>query len=138
MSKSVIRTYPLKGLSIFLSVVIVLSIGLSIGIVFIEDLLALRIVIWVFSGIFAITSIVVLLKEAIIYLSFDEESEVLTSHEFIIRRKIPLTKISRIEVKDGFYVFYSGKQKIYTLGADRPNANELALALERHKIKIKW
>ena len=86
--KNEIRTYPSKGLIIFLSVVIVVSLLMSIANYFFVDVLALKIVLWIFFAIFFVLSLVVLLNEAIIYLSFNEDNKELVIHKFIIKKKI--------------------------------------------------
>ena len=70
--ENLLRTYPPKGLIIFLSIVIIFSILMSVGVFFLIDNLALKIVLWIFFGIFLILCLVVLLFEAINYLSLDE------------------------------------------------------------------
>ena len=101
-----IRTYPSKGLIIFLSVVIFVSLAMSVVNYFVVDNLALKITLWVFFAIFFVLSLVVLLNEAINYLSFDEESKILIIHKFIIKKKIPLNELSRIDNIEGFYIFF--------------------------------
>ena len=54
--KNEIRTYPSKGLIIFLSVVIVVSLLMSIANYFLVDVLALKIVLWIFFAIFFVLS----------------------------------------------------------------------------------
>ena len=133
-----IRTYPSKGLIIFLSVVIFVSLAMSIVNYFVVDNMALKITLWVFFAIFFILSLVVLLNEAINYVSFNEESGVLTIHKFIIKKKIQLTEISRIGNIEGFYIFYKDDQEIYRLGTQVKGVNILIVKLERCGIKIKW
>ena len=133
-----IRTYPSKGLIIFLSVVIFVSLAMSVVNYFVVDNLALKITLWVFFAIFFILSLVVLLNEAINYVSFNEESGALTIHKFIIKKKIQLTEISRIDNIEGFYIFYKDDQEIYRLGTQVKGVNTLIVKLERCGIKIKW
>lgn len=133
-----IRTYPAKGLIIFLSAVIVLSLLMSVGCYFLVDVLALRIFLWVFFAIFFVLSLIVLLKEAINYLSLDTQTEELIIHRFLNKRKVPLKDISRIENNNGFYVFLKGKKELYRLGTEVTGVNTLIIHLEKRGIKIQW
>lgn len=136
--KNEIRTYPSKGLIIFLSVVIVVSLLMSVANYFLVDVLALKIVLWIFFAIFFLLSLVVLLNEAIIYLSFNEDNKELVIHKFIIKKKIPLKDISRIDNNNGFYVFLKEDQEIYRVGTQVNGVNTLIVKLEKCGIKIKW
>ncbi len=138
MKKNVLRTYPIKGLVIFLSIVIAVCVALAVTMIIIPEVLALKIVFWVISVVFGVLSLIVLLKEAIVYVSLDDEKDLVIIHEFLIKRKVPLKELSCIENKDGFYVFYQKGKKIYSLGTDRKGANEFILALEAREIKIRW
>ena len=133
-----IRTYPSKGLIIFLSVVIFASLAMSVVNYFVVDNLALKITLWVFFAVFFILSLVVLLNEAIIYLSFNEDNKELIIHKFIIKKKIPLKEISRIDNNNGFYVFLKDNQEIYRVGTQVTGVNTLIVKLEKCGIKIKW
>lgn len=136
---NIIRTYPIKGLIIFLTIVIVLSAGFSvINYFLLKDSLALQIVIWIMCGIFFVLSLIVLLKEAIVYISVDETRKALVIHDFLVNKKIPFSEIGCIENKDGFYIFYKGKKELYRVGVDRPGAGGVMVALEKNGTKIKW
>ena len=133
-----IRTYQPKGLIIFLLVVIGLSLVIGVINGFLVDNLALKIVIWIFCSIFFVLCLVVLVFEAINYLSLDEEKELLIIHRFLNKQKVPLTEISRIENNNGFYVFLKGKKEIYRIGTEVTGASTLIVRLEKRGIKIKW
>ena len=136
--ENLLRTYPPKGLIIFLSVVIIFSILMSVGVFFLIDNLALKIVLWIFFGIFLILCLVVLLFEAINYLSLDETNNLLIIHKFLHQQKIPLTDISRIENSKGFYVISKGHKEIYRIGTEVNGVSTLIVVLEKRGIKIKW
>lgn len=133
-----IRTYQPKGLIIFLLAVIFLSLAISVANGFLVDNLALKIVIWIFCSIFFVLCLVVLVFEAINYLSLDEEKELLIIHRFLNKQKVPLNEISRIENNNGFYVFLKGKKEIYRIGTEVTGASTLIVRLEKRGIKIKW
>ena len=80
----------------------------------------------------------VLLNEAIIYLSFNEDNKELVIHKFIIKKKIPLKEISRIDNNNGFYVFLKEDQEIYRVGTQVTGVTTLIVKLEKCGIKIKW
>ncbi len=132
-----LRTYPSKGLIIFYLSVSVISLLAAVGTFFLIDNLALKIVLWIFLAIFFVLSLIVLLFEAINYLSFNQEEEFLVIHK-LIKKKVPLSELSRIENKDGFYVFLKGKKEIYRIGTEVTGVSTLIVALEKRGIKIKW
>ncbi len=136
---NVIRTYPIKGLVIFLIGVVICSALIAVGNYFLlQDNLALQITVYIFCGIFFILSLIVLLKEALIYLYYEDETKSLVINNFIFKKKIPLTELSRIESKDGFYIFYKGKKELYRIGVERNGVGALMIALEKNGATIKW
>jgi len=132
------RTYPSKGLILFLSGVIFFAALIIVGVAFLVDNLALKIVLIIFSSIFIILSLIVLLNEAVNYLSLDEVNHSLIIHKLIIKKKIPLNEISRIENKEGFYIISKGKKELYRIGTNVTGVNTLIVQLERCGINIKW
>lgn len=132
------RTYPSKGLILFLSGVIFFAALIIVGVAFLVDNLALKIVLIIFSSIFIILSLIVLLNEAVNYLSLDEVNHSLIIHKLIIKKKIPLNEISRIENKEGFYIISKGKKELYRVGTNVTGVNTLIVQLERCGINIKW
>lgn len=134
----VTRTYPSKGLIIFLSAVLLLSTLVIIGVMFLVDIMALKIVLIIFCSIFIVLSIIVLIGEAFNYLSVDKENKCLIIHKFITKKKVPLNELSRIENKDGFYIFSKGKKELYRIGTNVTGVNTLIIELERCGINIKW
>lgn len=132
------RTYPSKGLILFLSGVIFFAALIIVGVAFLVDNLALKIVLIIFSSIFIILSLIVLTNEAVNYLSLDEVNHSLIIHKLIIKKKIPLNEISRIENKEGFYIISKGKKELYRIGTNVTGVNTLIVQLERCGINIKW
>lgn len=137
-SSGVVRTYPSKVLIIFLLSVITLSIGICVGIYFIKDVLALKIVIWLFCSIFIVLSIVVLFGEALSYLSISEEKESLVIHKFLRKKIVKFSAIKSVENKDGYYVFMDKRKEFYRIGTNANGVNALMIDLEKRGIKIKW
>ena len=137
-NKDIIRTYPSKGLIIFLSVVILLSLATCVGVYFLVDTLALKIVIWIFCAIFFVLSIIVLINEAILYLSVSKNEDYLVLHKFLRNKKIKFNELSNVENHDGYYVFLKGEKEIYRIGTSVNGINPLIVELERRGIKIKW
>ena len=133
-----IRTYPSKGLILFLSGVILFATLGIVGLIFLVDNMALKIVLIIFCAIFIVLSLIVLLMEGINYLSIDEDNKQLIIHKFMIKKKIPLNEISRIENSEGFYIFSKGKKELYRVGVNVNGANTLVVRLERWGIKIQW
>ena len=137
-NKDIIRTYPSRGLIIFLSVVIIMSLGTSIGVYFLVDALALKIVIWIFCAIFFVLSIIVLINEAILYLSVSKNEDCLVLHKFLRNRKIKFSELTSVENKEGYYVFLHGEKEIHRIGTSVNGISPLMVELERRGIKIKW
>lgn len=133
-----IRTYPSKGLIIFLSGVIAFAAIIIVLVAFFVDNLALKIILIIFCAIFVILSLIVLLFEGVNYLSLDETNKELIIHKFLSKKKILLTDVSRIETKEGFYIFFKGGKELYRIGVNTDGANTLIVHLERCGIKIKW
>ena len=137
-NKDIIRTYPSRGLIIFLSVVIIMSLGTSIGVYFLVDTLALKIVIWIFCAIFFVLSIIVLINEAILYLSVSKNEDCLVLHKFLRNKKIKFSELTSVENKEGYYVFLHGEKEIHRIGTSVNGISPLMVELERRGIKIKW
>ena len=137
-NKDIIRTYPSRGLIIFLSVVIIMSLGTSVGVYFLVDTLALKIVIWIFCAIFFVLSIIVLINEAILYLSVSKNEDCLVLHKFLRNKKIKFNELTSVENKEGYYVFLHGEKEIHRIGTSVNGISPLMVELERRGIKIKW
>ena len=133
-----IRTYPSKGLIIFLSGVIAFAAIIIVLVAFLVDNIALKIILIIFCAIFVILSLIVLLFEGVNYLSLDETNKELIIHKFLNKKKILLTDVSRIETQEGFYIFFKGGKELYRIGVNTDGANTLIVHLERCGIKIKW
>ena len=133
-----IRTYASKGLILFLSGVILFAALIIVGSIFLVDNMALKIILIIFCAIFIVLSLIVLLLEGVNYLSLDETNNELVVHKFIVKKKIPLTEISRIDNNEGFYIFSKGKKELYRIGVNVTGANTLIVRLERCGIKIQW
>lgn len=137
--KEFVRTYPVKGLVIFLSIVIGVSAAFAVANFFLlKDMLAFQIIIWILCAFFIVVSLIVLLKEALTYLYFDDENKVVVIHEVFSHKKIPLDNLKCIENKDGFYIFYQGKKEVYRIGTERLGADKLMVVLEKNGANIKW
>ena len=133
-----VRTYRSRPLIIFLIVVIFASLAISVGIYFLKDVLALKIVIWTFCLIFFVLSLIVLLGEALVYLSISEEDEALVIHKFLRKKIVKFNEIKRVENKDGYYVFLGKNREFYRIGTSANGVNALMVSLEKRGIKIRW
>ena len=103
-----------------------------------KDVLALKIVIWLFCSIFIVLSSIVLFGEALVYLSISEEKGVLEIHKVLGKRTIKFDAIKSVENKDGYYVFMEKHKEFYRIGTDASGVNALMVFLEKRGIKIKW
>ena len=115
-----------------------MSFGTSIGVYFLVDTLALKIVIWIFCAIFFVLSIIVLINEAILYLSVSKNEDCLVLHKFLRNKKIKFSELTSVENKEGYYVFLHGEKEIHRIGTSVNGISPLMVELERRGIKIKW
>ena len=112
MKNGKIRTYPIKSLTIFLFICFVVSVGMIVlfALPFMKnELWVIKILVWVFCGMFAIASLIVLCNQLFFYIEVN--SEYFVKHIFFLKKKIKLTEIKRIKNNDGFYEVYQNNHK---------------------------
>ena len=96
MKNGRIRTYPIKSLTIFLSIAFIVSVGMIVlfSLPFMaKEQWIIRILIWVFCSIFALASGIVLFNQLFYYVEVKED--VFIKHEFLIKKKVKFQKYSR-------------------------------------------
>ena len=137
MKKEVLRTYPIKSFTIFLSIAFVVSLTLLILFIFLQnEPLVIRIMIYIFCSLFVFASGFMLCNQLFFYIGVTEDSVI--RHVMFGRYIIPFKKISRLKSKDGFYVIYVGDQKMCTFPTNTKEAAEIIVYLEKKGVKIDW
>ena len=139
MKNGKIRTYPIKSLTIFLAICFVVSTVMVI--VFAMPFMSgeqwvIRILVWIFCGLFAIASAIVLCNQLFFYISVD--SEYFCKYIFFIKKKIKLKDIQRIKNKEGFYTVYQNNKEFATFASNTKESQEIIVFLERNGVKVDW
>ena len=139
MKNGRIRTYPIKSLTIFLTICFVVSVGMIVlfAMPFMnKELWVIRILIWVFCGLFAGASGIVLCNQLFFYIEVKDSQFI--KHSFFLKKKVLFTDIDRIKNKDGFYEVYSKGKRFTSFAANTNEAQEIIVFLERNHVKIDW
>ena len=139
MKNGKIRTYPIKSLTIFLTICFVVSIGMIV-LFFMpfmkNELWVIKILVWIFCGMFAIASLIVLVYQLFFYI--EVTSEYFINHIFFFKKKIKLKDIQKIKNVEGFYEVYVNNRKITTFATNTKESQEIIVFLERNGVKIDW
>lgn len=139
MKNGKIRTYPIKSLTIFLSICFVVSVGMIVlfSLPFMaKEQWIIRILIWVFCSIFALASGIVLFNQLFYYVEVKED--VFIKHEFLIKKKVKFQNIQRIKNVDGFYEIYVNNRRFASFTANTFEAQQMIVYMEKNKVKIDW
>ena len=96
----------------------------------------IRILIFVFCGIFTIASGIILCQQLFFYVSVDDENFYV--HFLFGFHKIPLRKIEKVSNIDGFYCVFADGKKMVNFAANTRESQQIIVFLERKKIKIDW
>ena len=139
MKNGRIRTYPIKSLTIFLIVCFVVSVGMIVlfAMPFMQnELWVIKILVWVFCGLFAVASGIVLVNQTMFYISVD--SEYFCKYIFLFKKKIKLKDIQRIKNQEGFYVVYHENKKFATFASNTKESQEIIVFLERNGVRVDW
>ncbi|MCR5740991.1 MAG: hypothetical protein K6G38_00800 [Gammaproteobacteria bacterium] len=135
MNKNV-RTYPVKAFVIALIVVFLGSIGVSVGFIFVDEATAFRVVIWIFMGIFAIGSLIVLLDQLTHYIELSDEYYI--KHLLFFKKKYEYKDIQKVSLKKGFFEVYVSDRVVSYFSQDTKESGQIIKILESKKIKIEW
>lgn len=136
-NKPIIRTYPIKSLTIFLAICFVVSLTMVILFIFLtKEEWVIRILIFIFCGLFTVASGIVLCYQLFFHVGVDEENfyryALFTSH------RIPYKKIEKVMNMDGFYVIYVSGKKIASFAGNTKEGQQIILFLEKKGVKIEW
>ena len=132
-----LRTYPIKSLTIFVAICFVVSLAMVILFAFLnKEEWVIRILIFIFCGLFTVASAIILIYQLFFYVSVDEEN--FYRHVMFGKHTIPLKKIERIINRDGFYEVVVKGKKITTFSTNTKEGQQIIVFLERKGVKIDW
>ena len=137
MEHTHIRTYPIKGLVIFLSICFVVSVGMIVLMAFLtSEMWVIRIVTWVMCGIFALASGTVLIYQLFFYPEIKDDYFI--KHVFLGYQRIKIENIERLVNNNGFYDIYVKGRKICSFSTNTKESQEMVVYLEKRGVKIDW
>lgn len=137
MQKNRLRTYPIKSLTIFLTIAFLVSVAMVVGFIFLSDeLMVIRVLVWIFCGLFAVAALVVLIYQLFFYIAVDEEN--FYRYSFMSKYTVPLKKIDYIKNTDGFYQVHAYGRKFATFASNTKESQEIIIFLENHNVKVDW
>ena len=135
--KDILRTYPIKSLTIFLAISFVVSLAMVILFIFLKDeLWVIRILVFICCGLFVFASGFMLVNQLCFYIAVDEEN--LIKHFIFGKHLIPLRKIEKITNKEGFYTVFVQGKKICSFATNTKEGTEIIVFLEKKGVKIEW
>ena len=123
------RTKPIKGLLIFLPIVILFSAGAIVLFALTEQNFVFSLLVYVFCGAFVILSLILLLDQLFHYTEL--RGDVLINQILFIRKKVKVEKITKIILKDEMYFIFVGQKQFCVISTRIRGANEIIVALER-------
>ena len=123
------RTKPIKGLLIFLPIVIVFSAGAILLFALTKQELVFSIMVYIFCGAFILLSLIILLDQLFHYTEL--RGDILINQILFIRKKIKVEKITKIILKDEMYFIFVGQKQFCVISTRIRGANEIIVALER-------
>ena len=135
--KNRIRTYPIKSLTIFLSICFVVSTAMIVLFALLKnEEWVIRILVFIFCSLFAVASLIVLIYQTMFYVAVDEEY--FYKYAFLTPNKIPLKTIQKVVNRDGFYDIYVNNRKIASFAGNTVQGQQIIVFLERKGVRIDW
>lgn len=132
MSRSDIRTRPIKGLVIFDTIGVLVSLAAFIWFIIFDELLIFRILIFVFCPIFIIAGTLSLIDQLFHYL--EVKGDRLHNHILWIDKSIKIEAIEKLELKNGMFYIYHRDKKFASMPSHLAGADKIIIALERHNV----
>ena len=123
------RTKPIKGLLIFLPIVIAFSVGAILLFALTKQELVFSIMVYIFCGAFILLSLIILLDQLFHYTEL--RGDFLINQIIFVRKKIKVEKITKIILKDEMYFIFVGQKQFCVISTRIRGANEIIVALER-------
>lgn len=132
-----VRTYPIKGLVIFLSIAFVMSLGMIILMAFLSDEnIVIRFLVWILCGLFVFASGFMLVQQLLFYVEVDDEYFI--KHAMFTRIKVPFKRIEKLVNHDGFYDIYVDGKKFSSIAANTKESQQMIVIMEQKGVKIDW
>lgn len=137
MRENHIRTYPIKGLMIFLTIAFTLSLGAVIYFIIAQDdPMVVRVLVWIFCGVFSIVSLVVIMSQLFDYVEVKDNRFI--SHFFFKKRIIEIGEIDKVRNIDGVFHVYHNNQKVAQFYTESKQAQQIIVYLDQRHVKIEW
>lgn len=135
--KTRIRTYPIKGLLIFLIITFVVSLAAVIYFIIAQDdVFVVRLLVWIFCGAFTIISLIVMCDQIFNYIEVRDEKFI--SHKFLSKKIVDINNIQRIRNEDNVFNVYVDNQKITSFYSYSKEAQEILVYLDKMHVQIDW
>lgn len=134
MKKKKLRTYPIKGLLIFLAVEIVVSLAVLGYFIYDRSVIIIAILVYIFAGLFSVIGIVVLLDQLFHYV--EVKNNCLINRILFLKKVLPFEKIKKIVLVDEMYIIYSKKKRFCVMPSHIKGSNEIILYLESHGVSL--
>lgn len=134
MSRSSLRTKPIKGLLILLAVVFLCSAGLLAYFIYDRSTIFISILVYIFAGAFILISLYVFLDQLFHYL--EVKGNALVKHVFWNRYVLPFDKIKSVTLDNGMYEISSKRKKFYVMPAYAKGSSEIIIYLENHGVSL--
>ena len=132
-----IRTYPIKSLTIFLSVCFVISLAMVILFIFLnKEPWLIRILIFIFCGLFAVASGIVLIYQTMFYVAVDDKY--FYRYVLLTPNAIAFNKIEKVFNRDGVYEIYVKGKRVASFAGNTTEGQQIIVFLEKKGVKIEW
>ena len=135
--KTHIRTYPIKGLMIFLIITFVVS---SAAVIYFalskDDVFVVRLLVWIFCGAFSLISLFMIFQQLSCFVEVKEDYFI--QHSFLTRKKILISDIERIRHKEENFFIYKNNQIFAQFPSYSKQAQQIAVYLDKKHVKIDW
>lgn len=136
-NKNKIRTYPIKSLTIFVAICFTVSVAMIILFAFLQkEELLIRILIFIFCGLFAVASGIILVYQLFFFVAVDDQY--FYRYYLFGFFKVEINKIERVLNQDGFYHVVVKGKKVGTFAGNTKEGQQLIVFLERKGVKIDW
>ena len=129
-----LRTEPIKGLVIFLAIVIPVSIAALIITIIDRSNWTISILTYIFGGLFVVLGTIILIDQLFHYTELKED--VLIDHVVFKKRSLPISKIKKIVLQKGIYEIYYKKGLFCSLPSQLKGVNYIMVALQRHGLEV--
>lgn len=136
LRKPSLKTTFSKPLVIFALIGFILSLGLILAMVFTEQEMGIKVVIYVFCSIFVGVAIVLILTQLGDYV--EVKNDVIYSSILFAKRKMKISNIAEISYSKELYTIFDIKgRKFATINSFDPNAENIIMYLEKKGVKVK-